>query len=279
MIIGNTGDDLKLYGLHISPDLDTVMYTLAGVVDETRGWGVKDDTFNALGIISKLGLETWFRLGDKDLALHVIRTKLLKDGMTLSQATAQLCRMFRIKTTLTPMTDQAVRTKIISHNQTLDFQEYFVKNQTRDEVTDVVYEGTDKAEPAPGIIEALSQAERIIICPSNPILSIAPMLAIPKIRQAIRDAEAYVVAISPIIAGKALKGPADKIMATMGYKVSSAGVAEYYAELVDRIILDRADAVEKSQILKLGLNVTLTNTVMKNLEDSMHLAQVAMKPE
>jgi LPPG:FO 2-phospho-L-lactate transferase len=279
LIIGNTGDDLELYGLHISPDLDIVMYTLAGIVDETRGWGIKDDTYNALSALGELGFETWFRVGDKDLATHIIRTKLLKNGMTLSQATAQLCRMLRVKNTLTPMTDQTVRTKIISHNRTLDFQEYFVKNQTKDEVTNVICQGASKAEPAPSIIEALSRAERIIICPSNPILSIAPILAIPKIRQAMQDTEAQVVAISPIISGKTIKGPADRIMATMGYKASAEGVAEYYADLIDRIIIDRSDAAQKTHIQRLGLKVAVTNTVMKNLEDSIHLAKVAMKPE
>lgn len=279
LIIGNTGDDLELYGLHICPDLDIVMYTLADVVDESKGWGIKNDTYNALNMLGKLGFETWFRLGDQDLGTHIIRTKLLRDGMTLSQVTAQLCRMFDVEAELTPMTDRAVRTKIVSDDQTLEFQEYFVKNQAKNRVTNVVYEGAAEAEPAPGIVEALSRAERMIICPSNPVLRIAPILAIPKIRKAILDAGAQVVAISPIIAGKTVKGPADKILASMGYKASAQGVAEYYTDLISRMIIDRADAAQEAEIRKLGLKVTVADTVMKNLEDSIRLARVAMESE
>jgi LPPG:FO 2-phospho-L-lactate transferase len=277
LIVGNTGDDLELYGLHVCPDLDIIMYTLAGVVDETQGWGIRDDTYNALTMLGKLGFEMWFRLGDRDLATHIIRTSLLRGGMALSQVTARLCRMLGVAAELTPMTDQTVRTKIISDGQTLEFQEYFVKNQARNRVTNVVYEGAAEAEPAPGIVEAIGRAERIIVCPSNPILSIAPMLAVPKIRRAILDARAQVVAISPIIAGKTVKGPADKILASMGYKASALGVAEYYTGFIARMIIDRADAAQEDEIRKLGLKVTVADTVMKNLEDSIRLARVAME--
>jgi len=278
LIIGNTGDDFELHGLHISPDLDIVMYTLAGIVDESRGWGIKNDTYNALGMLSKLGFEVWFKLGDKDLATHLIRTKLIKEGITLSEVTARLCKMCGVKAPLTPMTNQQVRTKIVSNKQTIDFQEYFVKNQTRNRVTNVVYEGAGKAEPAPSIIDAITEAKRIIICPSNPILSIGPIFAIPRIRQAIQETKAEVVAISPIIAGKALKGPADKILASMGYEPSVQGVVKYYTNLIDRMIIDKADEAQEDKIQNLGPNVTITNTVMKTLEDSIRLAQVAIKP-
>jgi LPPG:FO 2-phospho-L-lactate transferase len=277
LIIGNTGDDLELYGLHVCPDLDIIMYTLAGVVDEAKGWGIRDDTYNVLNMLGRLGLETWFRLGDRDLATHIVRTSLLRGGMALSQVTARLCRMLRVEVQLAPMTDQTVRTKIISHGQTLEFQEYFVKNQARNEVTNVVYEGAGEAEPAPGIIEAIRRAGRIIICPSNPILSIAPILAVPKIRRAILDTGAQVVAISPIIAGKTVKGPADRILASMGYKASAQGVSEYYNGLTGRVIIDRADAAQEAEIRKLGVKVTVADTVMKNLEDSVRLARVAME--
>lgn len=276
LIIGNTGDDLELYGLHLSPDLDIVMYTLAGVVDETRGWGVKNDTFHFLDALRSLGFETWFRIGDRDLATHVMRTKLLAEGATLSQATAQLCGRFGVKARLTPMTDKKVRTKIVSGTRTIDFQEYFVKNEMKDEVTDVFFQGAVDAEPAPGIIEALAEADRIIVCPSNPVLSIGPMLAIPKIRRAIVKRKVEAVAISPIIAGKTLKGPADRILASMGYEASVRGVADYYEGLVDRIIIDGADAAQKSGLEKRGLEVTVTDTVMRCLEDSVDLAQVAL---
>jgi LPPG:FO 2-phospho-L-lactate transferase len=276
LIIGNTGDDLELYGLHICPDLDIVMYTLAGVVDESKGWGIKNDTYNALNQLSKLGFETWFKMGDQDLATHIVRTKLLKEGTTLSEATAQLCRIFGVNIALTPMTNHTVRTKIVSGNQTIDFQEYFVKNQTENKVTDVAYQGAAKAEPAPGAIEAINKADRIIICPSNPILSIGPILSIPKIRQALQTTEAQVIAISPIIAGKTVRGPADKILASMGYAASAQGVAEYYVDIIDRLIVDRADTTLIIKIRKLGLEVTVADTVMRSLEDSARLARIVL---
>lgn len=276
LIIGNTGDDLEAYGLHISPDLDIVMYTLAGVVDESKGWGIKKDTYHVLHMLRRLGFETWFRLGDRDLATHIIRTDLLTEGATLTEVTAQLCEKFGVKSRLVPMTDQKVRTKIVSGDQIIDFQEYLVKNEMKNEVTDVLFHGADDARPAPGMIEALSQADRIIVCPSNPILSIGPMLAIPKIRKAILQRKAESVAISPIIAGKTLKGPADKILLSMRYEASVLGVAKYYRGLVDRIIIDRADAAQKARIEKQGLKVTVADTVMKCLEDSVDLARVVL---
>jgi len=190
VIIGNTGDDFELYGLHISPDLDIVMYTLAGIVDKAKGWGVSGDTFNCLNMLGELGCETWFKLGDRDLACHIVRTKLLKDGMPLSQVTAELCKMLGLETRLVPMTDDPVRTKIVSGSLTLDFQEYFVKRRTEDIVTGITYEESEKARPAPGVLEAIRKAERVVICPSNPILSIAPILSVSKINDAIKNSEA-----------------------------------------------------------------------------------------
>jgi len=276
-IIGNVGDDIELYGLHISPDLDIIMYTLAGVVDETKGWGIANDTFNCLEMLGRLGFETWFRLGDKDLATHIIRTKMLREGMTLSQATAKLCKMFGVEANLIPMSDDPVRTKIRSGNMLLEFQEYFVKRGTMDTVTGVIFEGAEKAEPAPGVIEAIEGAERIIICPSNPILSIAPILAIKAIKKALENAKAPIVGISPIVGGKALKGPADKVMASMGYKPSAYGVAKFYGKLLKHFIIDEADKEQKKRIEKLGIKVTVTNTIMKSLEDSIRLAKIVMK--
>lgn len=278
-IIGNTGDDFTLYGLHISPDLDTIMYTLAGIVNETNGWGIKNDTHNTLNTLGKLGQETWFKLGDKDLATHIIRTKLLREGTSLTQATAQLCKMHNLKTKLIPMSNQPVHTKIVSPTQTMDFQEYFVKHQTKPKVTNVIYEDADNAQPAPGITKAINEAQRIIICPSNPILSIAPILAIPAIHRAIQTTKAYTVAISPIIAGKTVKGPAAKIMNTMKLDASAIGVAKYYANIADEIIIDQADANQKTQIQKLGLKATVTNTIMKNLKDSIHLSRIVLKKQ
>jgi LPPG:FO 2-phospho-L-lactate transferase len=275
-IIGNVGDDIELYGLHISPDLDIIMYTLAGIVDEIKGWGIAGDTFNCLEMFGYLGFEIWFQLGDKDLAIHITRTKMLREGMALSQATAKLCKMLGVEANLIPMSDNPVRTKIRSGNMLLDFQEYFVKRKTMDTVTDVIFEGAEKAKPAPGVIEEIERAERIVICPSNPVLSIAPILAISAIRNALEKSKAPIVGVSPIVGGKALKGPADRVMASMGFEPSAYGVAKFYGKLLKHFIIDKIDKEQKTLIERLGIKVTVTNTVMKSVEDSIHLAEVVM---
>ena len=276
LIIGNTGDDLELYSLHISPDLDILTYTLAGIVDEAKGWGIAGDTFHCLQALKKLGAETWFKLGDRDLATHMQRTSILRNGLTLSQATAKLCKTLNVKTKIVPMSDDPVRTKIISGMRTLDFQEYFVKNKTRDTVTDVVYTDAEKAEPAPGIVEAIRTAERIVLCPSNPILSICPILAVNPIREELRKTKAPVVGVSPIVAGKTLRGPADKIMRSLGQKATALGVAELHKDFLSHFIIDEADKKEKLQIEKLDIKVTATNTIMKNAADSIRLAETVL---
>lgn len=277
VIVGNTGDDVELYGLHISPDLDIVMYTLAGVVDEAKGWGVAGDTFNCLQMLAELGFETWFKLGDRDLAIHIVRTKLLKNGITLSQATAELCRMLGVKAKLTPMSNDPVRTKVVSDQLRLNFQEYFVKRGTRDEVTDVLFEGAEKARPAPDILEAIREAERVVVCPSNPVLSISPILSISMIRNELRNTKAYVVGVSPIVGGKAIKGPADRIMASMGLEASAYGVAKFYEDFLDHFVIDNVDENQKERIEALGVKVTVTDTIMKSLEDSIRLAKVVIE--
>lgn len=277
VILGNTGDDVQFYGLHISPDLDIVMYTLAGIVDETKGWGVSDDSFNCLEMLGKLGFETWFKLGDRDLAIHIVRTKMLRNGMPLSQATAELCRMLRVKAKLVPMTDHPVRTRIISGQLNLEFQEYFVKRGTKDKVTDVLFEGAEKAEPALGVLEAIREAERVVVCPSNPILSIAPILSIPKVRDHLRNTNAQVIGVSPIVGGEAIKGPADRIMASMGLESSAYGVAKFYEDFLDHIIIDNADKHREGRIKQLGMKVTVTDTIMRTLEDCIRLARVVIE--
>ncbi|MEM3765849.1 MAG: 2-phospho-L-lactate transferase [Candidatus Bathyarchaeia archaeon] len=277
VVVGNVGDDVELYGLHISPDLDIIMYTLAGIVDESKGWGIAGDTFHCLEMLGRLGFETWFKLGDKDLAIHIIRTKMLKEGYPLSQATAQLCKMLGVKAKLIPMSDDPVRTKVQAGDLLLDFQEYFVKRGTMDNVTNVFFEGAKKAKPAPGVIEAIMEAERIIICPSNPILSIAPILSISAIKKALEASKALIVGISPIVGGKALKGPADRVMASMGFEASAYGVAKFYGKLLKHFIIDEIDIAHKKRIENLGIKVTTTNTVMKSIEDAISLAKVAME--
>lgn len=277
VIVGNTGDDTELYGLHISPDLDIIMYTLAGIIDETKGWGVSGDTFNCLEMLGKLGLETWFKLGDRDLAVHILRTKMLKEGMTLSRVTLELCKMFGVEAKLVPMSNDSVRTKVLSGMLRLEFQEYFVKRETKDVVTGVLFEGAENAKPTPGIIKAIREADRVVICPSNPILSISPILAVSPIRKELQKTDAYVVGISPIVGGKALKGPADKIMVSMGLEASAYGVAKFYADFLDHFIIDKLDEGHKKRIEKLDMKVTVTDTVMRTLEDSIRLAKIAME--
>jgi LPPG:FO 2-phospho-L-lactate transferase len=279
VIIGNVGDDVELYGLHISPDLDIIMYTLAGIVDEVKGWGIAGDTFHCLEMLGRLGFETWFKLGDKDLAIHIVRTKMLREGYTLSQATAQLCKMLGIEAKLIPASDDPVRTKIQSGQLLLDFQEYFVKRGTMDAVTNVFFEGVKKAKPAPSVIEAVREAERIIICPSNPILSIAPILSIPAIRRALETSKAPIVGVSPIVGGKALKGPADRIMVSMGFEASPYGVARFYGSLLKHLIIDETDLEHKRRIQEIGVKVTIANTVMKSVEDAINLAKVVISAE
>jgi LPPG:FO 2-phospho-L-lactate transferase len=277
VIVGNTGDDIELYGLHVSPDLDIVTYTLAGIVDETRAWGVSGDTFNCLDMLNRLGSETWFKLGDKDLAIHILRTEMLKNGKTLSEATAKLCEMLGAKAKLVPMSNDSIRTKIMSGQLCLDFQEYFVRRGTMDEVTNVVFEGAEKAKPAPGVIEAIKEAERVVICPSNPVLSISPILSISTIRNELIKTGAYVVGVSPIVGGKAIKGPADRIMAGMGLEVSPYGVAKFYEDFLDHFIIDTADERYKERIEGLSVKVTVTDTMMRTLEDSIRIAKFLME--
>lgn len=276
LIVGNTGDDFETYGLHISPDLDIVTFTLAGIVNEKRGWGVAQDTFHCLGMLERLGFETWFKLGDQDLAIQLSRTDLLRHGVTLSQVTAKLCEMLGVGARLVPMSDDPVRTKVLSDQLQLDFQEYFVKRGARDVVTGVSYEGHSEARPAPGVLEAIRRAERIVICPSNPILSVGPMLSIPGLRHELRRSKGCVVSVSPIVGGKALKGPADKVMASMGFEPSAYGVANFYNDIIDHLVIDKTDEFEGGRIESLGVKVTVAETVMKSIQDSVHLAKVVM---
>jgi LPPG:FO 2-phospho-L-lactate transferase len=277
VIVGNTGDDVELYGLHVSPDLDIVMYTLAGIVDEEKGWGVSGDTFNCLNMLGKVGLETWFKLGDRDLATHIARTKMLKDGVTLAQSTAQLCKMLGVNVKLIPMTNDSVGTKVVSGQLRLDFQEYFVKRGTKDEVTNVLFEGAEKAQPAPGVLEAIKGADRVVVCPSNPVLSISPMLSISAIRKELTKTGGYVVGVSPIVGGKAIKGPTDRILASMGLEASAYGVAKFYEDFLDHFIIDEVDERDKVRIEGLGVKVTVADTVMRNCEDSVRLAKIVME--
>jgi LPPG:FO 2-phospho-L-lactate transferase len=275
-IISNTGDDIELFGLHISPDIDIVAYTLSGLVDEERGWGLRGDTFTSLAMLRRYGTATWFNLGDQDLATHILRTQHLRSGASLTEVTAALGQALGLRVRMLPMCDQPVPSLVRTPAGLFHFQEYLVQRGGQEDVLEVVYQDIAQAQPAPGVLEAIAQAEAILICPSNPIISIGPILAVPGIRQAIQESAAPVVAISPIIQGATLKGPADKMLCGLGWEVSAYGVAQYYGTLVSALIIDTLDAGLQPRLCSLGLRVEVTNTVMRTLADKQALARTAL---
>ena len=275
-VIANTGDDIELFGLHISPDIDIVAYTLAGIVDEEKGWGIKGDTFHCLSMLGKHGQDTWFNLGDQDLATHIYRTSRLTQGIKLSQITSEICRSLGLKIKMLPMTNDKFETHIKTSKGTIHFEEYFVKRQFRDEVLGVEFVGAENAKPAPGVLDALFEAEVVVVCPSNPIVSIGTILAVEGVRDALQQTKARVVGVSPIVGGVPIKGPADKLMRGLGVEVSAFGVAKLYSDFLDAFVIDSVDAAEKSRIEQLGIDVTVATTVMKSLETKIALAKTVL---
>jgi LPPG:FO 2-phospho-L-lactate transferase len=273
--VGNTADDTEMHGLHISPDLDTVAYTLAGLANPQHGWGLDGDTFHCLEALRKLGAEAWFQLGDRDFATHLYRTARLREGATLTQITAELTAAWGLPCKLVPMSDQRVRTLVKTRAGVLDFQTYFVRRRARDTVLGVTFDGARRARPAPGLLQAIRQAAGIIVCPSNPIISIGPILAVPGIREALRKSTATVVAISPIVGGRALKGPAARMMKSLGMRVSALGVAELYRHFVDVFILDQVDAKQAAKVEALGMRALVTDTIMTTMAKKKALASTA----
>lgn len=237
--IGNVGDDLEVLGVHVSPDLDTVLYTLAGLLDESRGWGVRDETYNALALAEELGGEAWFTLGDRDIGLHLVRTAWLREGVPLSEATSRITEALGVRVRLLPATDDPLRTKVQTGEGELDFQEWFVARGHRDRVAGLRYEGAEETTPAPGVLEAIEAADLVVIAPSNPFVSIFPILAVPGIQEAV--AAKRVAAISPLVAGRAFRGPLAEMMGSMGHEASAAGVAALYGDLVDVIVVAPGD--------------------------------------
>ncbi len=276
-VIVNTGDDIRLHGLHISPDLDIVMYTLAGIVDEKKGWGIRGDTFNCLKMLEKYKRETWFQLGDKDLATQVYRTYLLNNGHSLSEAIHRISQMLNLKLQILPMSNDRFETRIVTKLGAMHFQEYLVKRQARDAVIDVIFYGAEKARPAPGVIDSILSADAIIVCPSNPIVSIGTILSVKDIRFALRQTDAKSIAVSPIVGGAPIKGPADKLMRGQGLEVSAYTVAHLYEDFLDFFILDLADISEKERIEKLGVKTVVRNTLMKTLGDKIELARATLE--
>ena len=276
-VIGNTGDDAIIHGLHVSPDLDIVTYTLAGVVDDVKGWGIRGDTSHALDQMSLYGVDPWFSLYDRDIGTHLARTTLLMEGFRLSQVTDRIRRCLGVETHILPMSDQPVRTRVITEGGVdRPFQEYFVRFSHREPVSEVRFEGADSASPAAGVLEAIAVADRIIVCPSNPLLSIGPILAVPGIREALRARRPAVFGISPLVGGRALKGPAAELMPVAGAETSAFGVAWLYSNFCGTLVIDEVDAPDADRINYLGVRPLVTGTVMKDTSDARRLAQVVL---
>ena len=280
VVVGNTGDDLRMHGLAVSPDLDSVAYTLAGLADEERGWGLAGETWNVRDALVRLGESGWFGLGDRDIASHLLRTRLLAEGATLSAATAELCRRLGVPVRLLPMSDQRVETRVEVDGpagpEDLGFQEWWVGRQAHDPVRRVRFEGVERATAAPGVLEAIAAASGVVLCPSNPVVSIAPILAVPGVRDAILAAPCRVVAVTPIIGGAPVRGMADRLLPAWGAEVSARGVAGLYAGLADAFVLDAVDAGQARDVADLGLEPVVVPTLMRSVEDAAALAKAAL---
>ena len=269
-VIGNVADDVEVLGLHVSPDLDSVLYALAGVADEERGWGRADETWNALAAAGALGGEAWFKLGDRDIGLHLVRTQLLREGLPLSEVTARLARAFGLRCALLPATDAPLRTFLETPADTFPFQTWFVERGHRDEVDAVHYAGAPEARAAPGVLEALEEADVVVIAPSNPYVSIGPILAVEEIRAALERRLQPCVAVSPLIGGRAVRGPADRMLARLAGGTTPAHVAGCYAGLIDAFVIDEADAPAE---LPDGVRPVVTRTLMADDDARRRLAQ------
>ncbi len=273
----NTGDDMELHGLRISPDLDIVTCTLADLIDREQGWGIVGDTSECMSWLMKLGGPGWFKLGDRDLALHIRRTAMLREGSTLSEVTNSFCQSLGVAVKIMPMSDDPVPTHIITDTGEVHFEEYFVRRRAQDAVRGVRYVGVEAARPAPGLLDLIATAEAILIAPSNPVVSIGPILAIPGVRAAILASPAPVITVSPIVGGAPIKGPAAPLMRAVGLEVSAVGAAQAYAGLLDGIVIDRVDAHLAPQIAALGLRVAVTDTIMRGPLEKANLSRVALQ--
>jgi LPPG:FO 2-phospho-L-lactate transferase len=275
--IVNTGDDIILHGLNISPDLDIVSYTLAGVIDPAQGWGFRGETFHALKRLAVFGRVNWFNLGDRDLATHIHRTAMLAEGKSLTEAAESIRDALGVKSRILPMSDQPVPTIIDSDEGPLHFQEYLVKRRAEPAVRGIRFDGVESARPAPGVLEAIRDADRIIICPSNPLISIGPILAVGGIREALRARRQVVIAVCPIVGGKSLKGPSDKMLAQLGYESSAQSVAKLYADFTGTFVVDPADQAQVEEIKKLGMKVAVIPSVMNTRADKRKLARALLR--
>ena len=280
-VVGNTGDDLEMHGLRISPDLDTVMYTLAGLANDVTGWGVADETWSAAEMLERYGQPTWFGLGDRDLATHITRTARLAAGQTLTQVTEHLATSLGVASRLLPMSDQAVRTKVRTPDGWLDFQDFFVRRHHADQVLELRFDGLGGAQPTAQVLAAIDEADLIVVAPSNPFVSVAPILALSGVLDALRTSAAAVTAVSPIVGGTALRGPAAGMMQSLaGRPATSAAIAEHYAAsypgLVDVMALDESDAGEAAAVRAAGIEPLVTRTVIADAADRRALAQALL---
>jgi LPPG:FO 2-phospho-L-lactate transferase len=274
--IVNVGDDLEVLGLSVSPDLDSVLYALAGLADEERGWGRADETWNALATVESLGGESWFRLGDRDLGLHAVRTQALREGAPLSKVTARLAAALRVETTIVPATDVELRTWLDTTNGSFSFQDWFVARGHRDPVNRVRFEGAVDAQPAPGVLEALHEADLIVVAPSNPFVSIGPILAVERIRSALERRRVPCVAVSPLIGGAAVKGPAAAMLERLQGGTTAVHVAGCYPGLIDVLVIDEQDADDVDAVSRLGVRPVVTRTLMRDAAARKQLAEAAL---
>lgn len=275
--IVNVGDDVVLHGLHVSPDLDTVTYTLAGAINPATGWGLRDETWQAMTTLEQYGGPAWFRLGDRDLGTHLHRTGRLAEGASLSQITGEIARAWGVECRLLPATDDPLRTMVtIEDEGEVGFQDYFVGRQHSVPVTSVRFDGVERARPAAGVVDALRGADVVVIAPSNPIVSIGPVLAVPGIRDAVREARAGTVAVSPIVAGAAVKGPADRMLRELGHEPSVVGVARMYAEVASVLVVDEADAALASRVEDAGMRCVVAPTIMSSPDAAAALATTVL---
>jgi LPPG:FO 2-phospho-L-lactate transferase len=276
-VVVNTADDFDLWGLHICPDLDTVMYTLAGISNPDTGWGIAGESFETLSMLESYGEEIWFKLGDRDLATHILRTSRMRSGETLTDVTAGLSGALGVESAVLPMSDDPVSTILDTPEGRLEFQEYFVRRGQRDEVLGIELRGIQDAGPTERVLAAIGGADAIVFCPSNPVVSIGPILALPGMTGALEASSAPKVAVSPIVGGRALKGPADRMLASLGHEVSATGVARMYAGLVDGMVIDRTDEDERARIEAFGMRVLAAGSVMRDAEDRARLASETLE--
>jgi len=275
-IIVNTGDDLLWWGLYVSPDIDSITYVLSGMLSRERGWGVKGDTFFCLQHMGQLGQPIWFHAGDRDLAVHILRSKLLAEGRTLSEVTSEIADKLGVKAHILPMSNSRVETRVLTPLGELSFEEYFVQRWYQDPVESIRFAGAADAEPAPGVLEAIVNADMVLVAPSNPVTSIGPILAVPGIREALHKTKGRIAAVSPIVAGEAVAGPAGILMASQGLPVSVAGVAQGYHDFLDMLVIDVRDADAAEELSRSGLRVHVTKTIMRTSEDKADLASAVL---